>query len=95
MKLTITLLTFLLTVVICRAEKSVVLEQADAPLAITSYAATFQAELRNNYTPHSDQIQHAATYKNISSKDIVAIQLGFVAFDAFNNFMQNAGGGQS
>ena len=63
------------------------LPQSDVPLSITNYKATFQPEFRSSYGSHADQIMHAATYQNISGKDIVAIQIGFVAFDAFNNLI--------
>src|SRR5262249_16667958 len=70
-----------------RGENSTVLTQPDAPLAIATYKATFEAESRSSYLSHADQIRHATTYKNTSGKDIVAIQIGFVAFDAFNNLL--------
>lgn len=70
-------------------ESSVVLKQPGAPLELTSYRASFQPESRgSSYSRgNPDQINHAVTYKNISPKEIVALQIGLTSFDAFNGFM--------
>jgi hypothetical protein len=75
-------------------ESSVILKQNDTPLEITLYQASFEAETRATaYSRgNSDQIVHSVTYKNVSGKDIVALQIGLNAFDAFNGFMGRSSG---
>lgn len=85
--------SFAFLVVLClvstvaRAENSVILSQKGPPLKITKYDATYEEEYRGSYSNHPDQIKHTVNYKNVSGKLIVAYQIGLVAFDVFNNFM--------
>lgn len=70
-------------------ESSVVLKQTGSPLELTSYSAKFEPERSgSSYSRgNPDQIRHAVTYKNSSTKEIVALQIGLTSFDAFNGFM--------
>jgi len=64
------------------AEKAVVLKQDDAPLKITGYKNKYGAAYRSGY-----EITHSVTCANVSEKKIVAVKIGIVAFDAFNEFL--------
>ncbi len=70
-------------------ESSVVLKQVGVPLEISTYKATFEPETRaTSYSRGNlDQINHSVTYKNVSGKEVVALQIGLTSFDAFNGFM--------
>jgi hypothetical protein len=68
----------------CRAENAVILKQIDAPLVITNHTATWKP---NPNAPNSSVILHETHVKNVSGKEIVAFQMGFVLLDAFNSFM--------
>lgn len=70
-------------------ESSVVIKQQGSPIEISSYKAQFQREVRaGTYTRgQPDQILHSMTCKNVADKDIVAVQIGFASFDAFNELM--------
>src|SRR5258706_14957774 len=90
---TLTIVALFLSCHFCYAEKSVILKQRDLPLIITNYAATFEpATTSQSFDPHPDQIRHAADFKNVSGKKIVAVQIGFALFDAFNSFMESLAG---
>lgn len=71
------------------AESAVVLKQGESPLEIISYAASYSAKTSSTRysvgTP--EQIEHIVVYRNTSAKDVVAVQIGLAAFDAFNGFM--------
>lgn len=71
------------------AEPSVTLKQTTAPLTITHYSASFDAETSSSRysSGNPDQIIHSVTYTNTSNKNIVALQIGLASFDAFNGFM--------
>lgn len=75
-------------------ESSVVIAQSGAPLEITKYKAAFDPETKSTaYSRgHLDRILHELTYKNISSKEIVALQIGMSSFNAFNGFMGSFSG---
>ena len=74
------------------AETAVILTQKSAPLRIIKYDATYQEESRTAYSSHSDQIKHTVSCENLSDKRVVAFQIGLVAFDAFNDFMDKFDG---
>lgn len=74
------------------AENSVVLNQKVSPLRIVKYEATYQEEARGTYSSHPDQIRHTVSCENVSGNTIVAFQIGLVAFDAFNDFMDKFDG---
>lgn len=65
------------------AESAVILKQSNTPLKISSYTASYVPELSRS----SEKIKHSVSYHNTSSKEIVALQIGLTAFDAFNGFM--------
>lgn len=69
-----------------KPNKSVVLEQPNAPLQIKDYRCYYAREV-SGANGNPEQIEHDTTYNNRSGKDIVAIQLGFSSFDAFNGHM--------
>jgi hypothetical protein len=58
-------------------ETTIVITQSGAPLKIARYATSFR----------SDQITHSTSVVNLTDKPIVAVQIGFATFDAFNDFM--------
>ncbi|MBC6946482.1 MAG: hypothetical protein DYH15_15065 [Nitrosomonas sp. PRO4] len=67
---------------------SKIIEQPNAPIKILSYTAKF-----SKGTQYSREgIQHSAEYQNTSDKTIVAIQLGLVSFDIWNEFLDRMGG---
>lgn len=82
----------LLAITMVNAEDAVIMVQKNPPLQITTYSAKYESEVRGNYISHPDQIEHALKYKNVSDKVIVAMQIGLVSFDAFNNFMDRLNG---
>ncbi len=65
-----------------------VVVQDDAPLAITSYTAAYRE--RSQYT--SQGIHHSVKYQNRSGKTVVAVQVGLVAFDIWNEFLGRTNG---
>jgi len=71
------------------AESAVTLRQANAPLTLTQYSASFDGETSSSRysSGNPDQIIHSVTYTNASNKKIVALQIGLASFDAFNGFM--------
>ena len=58
------------------------------PLNITSYAAVYQEGGRYS----TEGIRHTVEYKNNSGKTIVAVQIGLVSFDVWNEFLDRTGG---
>jgi trehalose-6-phosphatase len=65
-----------------------IMAQKDAPLLITSYSAAYQRGGRYM----SEGIRHAVEYKNVSDRQVVAVQIGLVSFDVWNEFMDRTGG---
>ncbi len=59
-----------------------------APLEITSYTAVYQEGGR--YT--TEGIRHVVNYRNRGNKAIVALQLGLVSFNVFNEFIGRTNG---
>ncbi len=88
-RINVAALLFLVAAGAVAQEQSVVLKQTGVPLELTSYRSTFQPENRaSTYSRgNPDQIGHSVFYKNVSPKEIVAVQIGFASFDAFNGFM--------
>lgn len=91
MKIIIAFLAITLLSVPLWAENSVALKQKTVPLTITKYEATFQTAGQFD-SRHPDQISHKAAYMNTSRKVVVAVQIRFAAFDAFNSFMGSFSG---
>jgi hypothetical protein len=92
-KIFVALLTAALAAGHGNAENAVILKQTAAPLVITQYTASFRQEFRGSAgNIYPSNITHAATVKNTSTKEIVALQIGFAAFDAFNAFMDSFSG---
>lgn len=65
-----------------------VLEQSGAPIEITQYSARHQE--RSRY--QSEGIRHDLRYRNTTSRRIVAVQFGLLAFNIFNEFQDRLGG---
>jgi len=65
-----------------------IIGQKDAPIVITSYSDAYQVGSR--YT--SEGIRHSVKFKNTSARKIVAVQIGFVSFDVWNEFLDRTGG---
>jgi hypothetical protein len=71
------------------AQKSArIISQPDSPVKITSY----QADYQRGSTYQREGIQHEVKYQNISQKKIVAVQIGFVSFDIWNEFLDQTNG---
>ncbi len=71
------------------AQKSAkIISQVDAPVKIISYEADYQK--RGTYT--SEGIRHDIKYQNVSLKQIIAVQIGLVSFDIWNEFLDRTGG---
>ena len=60
-----------------------IIEQSRAPLKITSYTAAYQ---------EGEGIRHYAEYKNTSEKNIVALAIGFVSYDIWNEHINGING---
>lgn len=65
-----------------------IIAQTNAPLIITSYSANYQEGSRST----SEGIRHVVEYKNASEKKVVAVQIGLVSFDVWNEFLGRTGG---
>lgn len=63
------------------AEIAIILKQENSPLKITEYRTVY------SYFDREYTISHLVSYLNTSEKKIVAIRLGFITFDAFNEFL--------
>jgi hypothetical protein len=67
---------------------SKIIDQPTAPLKILSYQANYQE--RSSY--RSEGIRHVLEYQNVSDRKIVAVQIGLVPFDIWNEFLDKTGG---
>lgn len=65
-----------------------VVVQEDAPVTITSYSAAYRE--RSQYT--TEGIHHSVKYQNKSGKTAVAVQIGLVSFDIWNEFLDRTNG---
>ena len=65
-----------------------VIDQPNAPLKITSYRARYI--MAGQYT--SERIEHLVEYRNVSERKIVAVKIGLVSFDVWNEFLDITGG---
>lgn len=77
------LLSLILVSPTVQAESAVILKQSKTPLTITSYTASYVPELSRS----PEMIRHKVSFQNTSPKEVVALQIGLTAFDAFNGFM--------
>jgi hypothetical protein len=68
------------------SQKAIILKQEDSPIKITSYKPYYF------HDQYHDSILHDVKYLNSSEKKIVAFRFSFVAFDAFNEFLDKFGG---
>ena len=73
------------------AQEAVAVNQAGSPLRIDSYSAAYNAGGR--YT--TEGINHSVSVFNAGDEDVVAYQIRFVSFDAFNEDMGRPLGGVS
>lgn len=67
---------------------STIIEQPDAPIKITKYDAAYQEGVRYS----REGIAHTVSYMNTSRRKIVAVQLGLVSFDVWNEFLDRTNG---
>ncbi|MGB2868322.1 MAG: hypothetical protein WBD36_07725 [Bacteroidota bacterium] len=89
MKTTLILLTLASLSVQTPAQPSAkIIGQPDAPLKISSYRATYVAG--DEYL--SEGIYHILEYKNVSQRRIIALQIGLVSFDIWNEVLDQTGG---
>jgi hypothetical protein len=65
-----------------------VIEQPTAPLSLSDYSCAYVEGGRTG----RDGIRHSVKYQNRSGKKIVAVKIGIVSFDAFNEFIGKLGG---
>ena len=65
-----------------------IITQKNAPLIITSYSATYHE--KDRFTPEG--IHHEVEYKSATNRKIVAVQIGLVSFDVWNEFQDQTGG---
>lgn len=75
--LTLLLMTF---TSISYAQSTIILNQPESPLSITSFSASYQEGGR--YT--SEGVRYDVSFKNISEKRVVAYAFDFFSFDVFN-----------
>lgn len=68
--------------------EAIVLDQPQAPLQILSYDANF--DRGGKYS--REGIKHEVQYQNRSSREIVAVRIGLVSFDIWNEFLDRTGG---
>jgi len=66
-----------------------IIAQKAAPLIITSYSAVYLEGGRYNA---SEGIRHAVEYKNTTDRTIIAVQIGLVSFDVWNEFINRTNG---
>jgi len=84
MKATIVTLALVLLAAPMRAENAVILRQKEAPATVTRYEVAY-------LPPNAGMaagLTHNTTYKNGSGREIIALEVGFAAFDVFNRFLQ-------
>ncbi len=86
----ITILAFLLAATQVYAIEPVakIIAQKGSPIEITSFSAAYQPD----GTYQREGIRYEVKYKNIGDKEIVAVQMGLVGFDIWNEFMDRTGG---
>jgi hypothetical protein len=65
-----------------------VLAQPTAPLRITAYTAGYQEGSQYR----SEGIRHSVEYMSASDREIVAVQIGLVSFDVWNEFLDRTAG---
>lgn len=68
--------------------QAIIISQEGAPLKIESYSAKYREG--SNYS--REGIRHEVKYTNVSSKTIVALRIGLVSFDVWNEFLDKMGG---
>ena len=64
------------------------IDLTDAPVLIESYTATYLEGAR----PMPGGIYHSLSYKNVSDKIVVAVQIGLVSFNVFDEFIGRISG---
>jgi hypothetical protein len=62
--------------------------QPDAPVAITSYNAAYRE--RSQYS--TEGIHHSVKFQNKGTKTVVAVSIGLVSFDVWNEYMERTNG---
>ncbi len=88
MKKLLLLLVGIFTSVSLAQKTSRIIEQSQAPIKIVSYEADYQKG--GKYS--SKGIRHEVEYRNISKRNIVALKIGLVSFDVWNEFLNQTGG---
>ncbi len=62
-----------------------IISQPDSPVKILSYEAQYQAG--NSYS--QEGVYHKVKYQNMTNRKIVAVQIGLVSFDIWNNYLDS------
>lgn len=88
MKKLLLLLVGIFTSVSLAQKTSRIIEQSQAPIKIISYEVEYQEG--GKYS--SRGIRHEVNFQNISKRNIVALQIGLVSFDVWNEFLDRTGG---
>lgn len=65
-----------------------IIAQPTSPVTVTFYSARYQEGGR--YT--TEGIRHNVEYKNTSNSAVVAVRIGLVSFDVWNEFLDRTGG---
>lgn len=82
------LFAFLATPVLGQDTRTVIVDQPDSPIRVSEYSAEYQE--RDSY--QSEGVSHEVTYTNTSDRNATALELGFVMFSVFNEFIDTASG---
>lgn len=64
-----------------------IIAQPESPVEITQYDAQFEPETASAYNRHLDQIRHSVKILNRSGKELMAVEVGLVSFNLFNEYL--------
>ena len=72
---------------------SKIIEQPDAPIKILSYKSSYGMHSKVALVgDKTEGVRHQAEYQNISERGILAVELNYMMFDLFNDYLGFAGG---
>lgn len=84
----IILTALLATPVLGQDTRTIIVDQPDSPISITKFSAEYQE--RDSY--QSEGVRQDVEFENTSSRNVVALEFGFVMFSVFNEFLDTASG---
>lgn len=73
------------------AGPTIIVDQADSPLKLQDYRAGYQEGSTGRFASR-EGIVHTINYLNASGRPIVALKIGFVSFDYFNDLIGKMNG---